>query len=225
MVIINDNLPELEKLYEKVNVFCDSGYHSENNIKAIIECGINTIFMTKQVSRQNNRENRESLEVLLTKTKKDEKLEISKDDCSRVENGYKCLFERDIKLIAVKLINSKDNKDPNLDSSLLKFDFIHHCVDCSGCLYIEKYGEKCSCYQIIDKKTPFEYFLTNDFITGKFSDDYADRFHISERVNAFFKGLEGILHLSGRSWQGVENEMLMMLFAHNIVKFENLIEL
>ena len=31
--------------------------------------------MTKQVSRQNNRENRESLEVLLTKTKKDEKLE------------------------------------------------------------------------------------------------------------------------------------------------------
>ena len=41
----------------------------------------------------------------------------------------------------------------------------------------------------------------------------------------FFKGLEGILHLSGRSWQGVENEMLMMLFAHNIVRFENLIEL
>lgn len=220
-----DNISELENLYENVKVICDSGFHSENNIQAAVEYAIKTIIMTKQLSRQNNRKKREELQVLLSKTRNDKKLEISKDDCLRVKDGYKCPFERDIKLFSVRLINSKYNKNPNLDPSLLKYEFLHQCVDCSDCPYIEKYGEKCRCYQIIDKKTPFEYQLTNDFISGKFTDDYSDRFHISEQVNAYFKGLDGILHLSGRSWQGVENEMLIMLFAHNVVRFENLIEL
>ena len=118
-----DNISELENLYENVKVICDSGFHSENNIQATVEYAIKTIIMTKQLSRQNNRKKREELQVLLSKTKNDKKLKITKDDCLKVKDGYKCPFERDIKLFSVRLINSKYNKTPILTHLYLNMNF------------------------------------------------------------------------------------------------------
>ena len=60
---------------------------SENNIQATVKYAIKTIIMTKQLSRQNNPKKRDEIQVLLSKTKNDKKLEMSKDDCLRVKDG------------------------------------------------------------------------------------------------------------------------------------------
>ena len=219
-----DNLPEIENLLKNIKIICDSGYHSLKNIKAAIDLELTLIFMTKQISRQNNNAHRKSLREILAGIKKDKIIDFTRKDCIRVDNGYNCPFERPVKLIKVRMINSKVNENQDLRADLLQFEFTHSCINCSDCPYVERYGKKCSCATIVDKTTPYEYFQTNAFVNGEFDEDYKDRFHIAERVNAFLKGTEGMLYLTGRDLQGVENEQLLMLSIQNYTIFRGLIE-
>ena len=218
-----DNIDQIENLLKDIKIICDSGYHSIKNIKAAIELELTLIFMTKQISRQNNKNKREDLREILSEVKNKE-IDFTKNHCNRLENAYECPFNRLVKLNKIRLINNKNNQDPSLPNELLEFEFIHSCVDCSGCPYVEKYGKKCKCAKIVDKTTPYEYFLTNSFVKGEYDSDYKDRFPIGERVNAFIKGVEGMLYLTGRDLQGVENEQLLMLSIQNFTIFEGLLQ-
>lgn len=220
-----DNIPEIENLLKDIKIICDSGYHSIKNIKAAIDLELTLIFMTKQISRQNNNNtHRKSLREILAGIKKDKIIDFTRKDCIRIENAYNCPFERPVKLIKVRMINSKEKKNQDLPADLLQFEFTHSCINCSDCPYVERYGKKCSCATIVDKTTPYEYFQTNAFVKGEFDKDYKDRFPIAERVNAFLKGTEGMLYLTGRDLQGVENEQLLMLSIQNYKIFLGLIQ-
>ena len=219
-----DNISEIENLLKNIKIICDSGYHSKENILAAINMELTLIFMTKQVARQNNRENRQDIREILAGVKKNKEIDFRRNDCDRVENGYICPHNRPIKLIKVRLINNKYNQNPNLPVELLQFEYTHSCIDCSNCPYVERYGKKCSCATVVDKSTPHEYSETNKFVKGEFDNDYKDRFPIAERVNAFLKGMEGMLYLTGRDLQGVENEQLIMLSIQNYKILQGLIE-
>ena len=219
-----DNLSEIKNLLKNIKIICDSGYHSKENILAAINMELTLIFMTKQISRQNNHENREDIREILAGIKKNKEIDFTKNDCERVENGYECPHNQPIKLIKVRLINNKYNRNKNLPPELLQFEYTHSCIDCSNCPYVERYGKKCSCATIVDKTTPYEYSHTNSFVKGEYDNDYKDRFPIAEGVNAFLKGTEGMLYLTGRDLQGVENEQLLMLSIQNFKIFQGLIE-
>ena len=218
-----DNIDEIENLLKDIQIFCDSGYHSFKNIKASIDLGLILIFMTKQIARQNNKSKRKDLREILSEVKNNKEIDFTKKDCLRLENAYKCPFNRLIQLNKIRLLNNKNNKDHTLPPELLEYEFTHSCVDCSDCPYVETYGKKCKCATIIDKTTPYEYFLTNSFVTGEYDSDYKDRFPIGERVNAFIKGIEGMLYLTGRDLQGVENEQLLILSIQNFTIFKGLL--
>lgn len=218
------NIEELKNLCEKMKLVCDSGYQTIENILYALNENISLIMMSRAVARQSNNKQREELLKILGNPKQEkEKENMSMKDCIRLENAFECPFKRLIKLMKIRYVNNEYNRNFKGNPLLTQFEFNHYCEDCSGCPFFEKYGEPCKCAHIKIITTAFEYNLANECIQDEFKEDYQDRFHISERINAYFKKY-GLLHLSGRNFDSVKNESIVLGIAHNIIRFDNLLE-
>lgn len=55
-----------------------------------------------------------------------------------------------------------------------------------------------------------------------YKDVYKDRFPISERVNAYIKGLKGIYHVKGHNLGSARNQITLVCLLHNIIRLENI---
>ena len=138
----------------------------------------------------------------------------------RVENGYLCPFGRLIKKNREYKTKSKYNEERKSDESLYEFCFIHECEDCTGCPYVNKYGEKCGCARIDDKISKYNYETTNKFVKGEYKEIYKDRLPISERINAFLKGLRGIYHVKGRDYHSAQIQIILACLLNNMIHLE-----
>ena len=92
----------------------------------------------------------------------------------------------------------------------------------SGWRHWEKYGKTCDCATIHVHVTRFKYESTEQFAKGEYSDIYKDRIHISERVNAYLKGLTGMFHVKGRNFKAAKIQIILTCLLHNIIRLENL---
>ena len=218
----NDNLEELEKLLDNVTLICDSGYFTNENIELCVVENVELVVMSKQVARQENNKKREAWNQKIRDVKNHKTDKVTKYLCIRIKNGYNCPFGRRIMLVHSYITNSKYNKDGWEDESLYEYCFVHECEDCTGCPYLEKYGKPCDCAVIHDRVTKFKYESTNEFVEGKYKETYKDRMPISERVNAFFKGLTGMYHVKGRDFKSAKNQVTLTNLLHNMIHLENI---
>lgn len=218
----NDNIDELENLLDKVTFICDSGYFTDSNIEACFIEGVELIVMSKQVARQENNKKREEWNRKICEVKNHKSDKVTKYLCIRVENGYLCPFNRLIKKIREYKTKSKYNEEKKPNESLYEFCFIHECEDCTGCPYVNKYGKKCDCARIDDRISKYKYETTNKFVKGEYIDIYKDRLPISERINAFLKGLEGIYHVKGRDYHSAQIQIILACLLNNIIRLERI---
>ena len=218
-----ENIDKLKNLLENVTFICDSGYFTNDNIEACFIENVELIVMSKQAARQENNKKREKWYEKIQDVKTHKSDKVSKKLCIRIKNGYICPFKRKILLTRQYKTNSKFNK--NLDTTdelLYEYCYVHECEDCTGCPYLEKYGKPCDCATINDRVTKFKYETTNEFVEGIHKEVYKDRIHISERVNAFLKGLTGMYHVKGRDYKSAKNQVLLADLLHNMIRFENI---
>ena len=218
----NEKIEELENLFEKVTFICDSGYFTDSNIEACFIEGVELIVMSKQAARQENNKKREEWYQKIRDIKNHKLDKVTKYLCIRVENGYLCPFNRLIKKIREYKTKSKYNEENKPDDSLYEFCFIHECEDCTGCPYVKKYGKKCDCARIEDRISKYKYETTNQFVKGEHKDIYKDRLPISERINAFLKGLNGMYHVKGRDYHSAQIQIILACLLSNIVHLERI---
>ena len=122
----------------------------------------------------------------------DEEIEKTyKKDMQRIWNGYLCKFNRPVLLTEKTPI--PDEKEKGLPRIATKMNFKYEAVDCSGCPYIEI----CKHRSFTEKISPYIFDSMNKFTQTFYQDLYMKRFHKSESVNGYFKGIDGILHLLG----------------------------
>ena len=218
----NEKIEELENLFDRVTFICDSGYFTDANIEACFVEGVELIVMSKQVARQENNKKREEWYRKIRDVKNHKSDKVTKYLCIRVENGYLCPFGRLIKKVDEYKTKSKYNKEKKVDESLYEFCFIHECEDCTGCPYVRKYGKKCNCARIDDRISKHKYETTNQFVRGEYKDIYKDRLPISERINAFIKGLDGIYHVKGRDYNSAQIQIILSCLWNNMVRLERI---
>ena len=87
---------------------------------------------------------------------------------------------------------------------------------------MKKYGKKCDCARIEDRISKYKYETTNQFVKGKHKDTYKDRLPISERINAFLKGLNGMYHVKGRDYHSAQIQIILACLLSNIVHLERI---
>lgn len=218
----NEKINELENLLDRVTFICDSGYFTDSNIEACIIEGVELIVMSKQVARQENNKKRENWYRKICDIKNHKSDKVTKYLCIRVEDGYLCPFNRLIKKVREYKTKSKYNDKNRVDESLYEFCFIHECEDCTGCPYVAKYGKKCDCARIDDRVSKRKYELTTQFVKGEYKDIYKDRLPISERINAFLKGLNGIYHVKGRDYHSAQIQIILACLWNNMVHLERI---
>ena len=76
--------------------------------------------------------------------------------------------------------------------------------------------------QFMIEFTKFKYESTEQFAKGKYTDIYKDRIHLSERVNAFIKGLTGMFHVKGSDYKDAKIQIILTGLLHNIIRLENI---
>lgn len=216
-----ENIDKLKNLLENVTFICDSGYFTNENIETCYIENVELIVMSKQAARQENNKKREKWNKKILDVKNHKIDKVTKYLCIRIKNGYLCPFNRKILLTRYYKTKSKYNENINsADELLYQYCFVHECEDCTGCPYVEKYGKPCDCATIHDRVSKFKYETTNEFVEGKYKEIYKGRFPISERVNAFLKGLTGTYHVKGRNYKSAKNQVIIADLLHNIIRFE-----
>ena len=216
-----ENLEKLKNLLDNVTFICDSGYFTDDNIEACFVENVELVVMSKQVARQENNKKRKDWYKKIQDVKNHKSDKVTKYLCIRIKNGYLCPFGRKIKLVRSYITKSKYNKSGWDDDLLYEYCFVHECEDCTGCPYLEKYGKTCDCAIIHDRITKFKYETTNQFVEGHYKEIYKDRIHISERVNAYLKGLKGIFHVKGRDYKSAKIQIILASLSHNMIRLEN----
>lgn len=214
---------EFENLIDYATFICDAGYFSNDNIEIADFNGLNFVVMSKQIARQNNNKNRKKWNLQLKDGKNNKKKDnVSKKQCIRIVDSYVCPFNRLITLDSHKLINGKYNQQSHITGDLMEYSFKFSCKDCSGCPFVEKYGEKCKCAEIEDRISMFMYNMTNEFAEGKYNDIYKERLPNSECINGFHKTKDSILKLLCRDFTANQNEMLLRNLLYNIIRLKDL---
>ena len=59
--------------------------------------------------------------------------------------------------------------------------------------------------------------LTMNLPMAIYKDVYKDRFPISERVNAYIKGLKGIYHVKGHNLRSARNQITLVFVYYTIL--------
>lgn len=214
---------EFENLIDQAIFICDSGYFSNDNFEIADFNDLNFIVISKQIARQNNNKKRKLWNIQLKDGKNNKKKDnVSKKQCIRIVDAYVCPNKRLIILDSCTLINGKYNRQSYISGDLREFSFKFSCKDCSGCPFVEKYGEKCKCAEIEDRMSLYMYKMTNAFAEGKYNEIYKDRFFNSECINGFHKTKDSILNLLCRDFTANQNEMLLRGLLYNITRLKEL---
>ena len=172
---------------------------------------------------KNNLKRKKWLENL-EKTKKNlDKDDVSKKLCIKIINAFVCPFERLIELTGEpRLLENEYNKREEIQGELLRYEFTYRCEDCSGCPFVEKYGKKCKCAEIIEEQSEFEFEMTNAFANGEYDEIYKKRMANSECINGFHKKKTSCLYLLCRDFTANINEMVFRNLLFNIIRLRNL---
>ena len=223
-----ENYGQLDDLFLKSNIWCDSGYDGEDNIKYIMTSKINFIILPKKLAKQINDALRKRNTTSSKKKNQKKNKTLKNDDdysikeCIRIIDGYLCPMGRPINLIDTILENSEYNKQKDLPEPLLRYHYIHKCEDCKGCPYYMKHEEPCSVANYKETTTQYKYELVNTFLSGKYDEGYTRRFPVSEGVNGYLKRKKGILCLYGNTLQAAKNHLLLKNTLYNIIRFVKL---
>ena len=214
---------EFENLIDQAIFICDSGYFSNDNFEIADFNDLNFIVMSKQMQDKITTKKRKIWNIQLKDGKNNKKKDkVSKKQCIRIVDAYICPNQKLITLDSSTLTNSKYNKQPHISGDLREFSFKFNCKDCSGCPFVEKYGEKCKCAKIEDRMSLYMYKMTNEFAEGKYNEIYKDRFPNSECINGFHKTKNSIFNLLCRDFTANQNELLLRGLLYNITRLKEL---
>lgn len=220
----NDELFDFENLLDHAIFICDAGYFTKENIETACFNDMEVVIMSRQIARQNNNLKREKWLKNLEKAKKNlKKDDVSKKLCIKIVNAFVCPFERLIELTGEpRLLENEYNKRKEIQGELLRYEFTYRCKDCSGCPFVEKYGKKCKCAEIIEEQSEFEFEMTNAFANGEYDTIYKKRMANSECINGFHKKKTSCLYLLCRDFTANINEMVFRNLLFNLIRLRNL---
>jgi len=215
------NEKEIKNMLKKAMVVCDSGYASEENITYICENDIRSLIMPKITSIYINNKMKsfdEKLEELSSEIEilDEENTEIEttrKKDMSRIWDGYICKFNRPVMFTEKTPI--PDEIEKGLPKRATKANYKYKALDCSGC----PYRDVCKHKSFTEKISPYIYESMNKFTQKFYQELYMQRFHKSESINGYFKGINGILHLLGTNDKAITNEMHLRNTIYNTIHF------
>lgn len=215
------NEKEIKNMLKKAMVVCDSGYASEENITYICENDIRSLIMPKITSIYINNKMKsfdEKLEELSSEIEilDEENTEIEttrKKDMSRIWDGYNCKFNRPVMFTEKTPI--PDEIEKGLPKRATKANYKYKALDCSGC----PYRDVCKHKSFTEKISPYIYESMNKFTQKFYQELYMQRFHKSESINGYFKGINGILHLLGTNDKAITNEMHLRNTIYNTIHF------
>ena len=216
-----NNEKEIKNMLKKAMVVCDSGYASEENITYICENDIRSLIMPKITSIYINNKMKsfdEKLEELSSEIEilDEENTEIEttrKKDMSRIWDGYNCKFNRPVMFTEKTPI--PDEIEKGLPKRATKANYKYKALDCSGC----PYRDVCKHKSFTEKISPYIYESMNKFTQKFYQELYMQRFHKSESINGYFKGINGILHLLGTNDKAITNEMHLRNTIYNTIHF------
>ena len=216
-----NNEKEIKNMLKKAMVVCDSGYASEENITYICENDIRSLIMPKITSIYINNKMKsfdEKLEELSSEIEilDEENTEIEttrKKDMSRIWDGYICKFNRPVMFTENTPI--PDEIEKGLPKRATKANYKYKALDCSGC----PYRDVCKHKSFTEKISPYIYESMNKFTQKFYQELYMQRFHKSESINGYFKGINGILHLLGTNDKAITNEMHLRNTIYNTIHF------
>lgn len=216
-----NNEKEIKNMLKKAMVVCDSGYASEENITYICENDIRSLIMPKITSIYINNKMKsfdEKLEELSSEIEilDEENTEIEttrKKDMSRIWDGYICKFNRPV--MCTEKTPIPDEIEKGLPKRATKANYKYKALDCSGC----PYRDVCKHKSFTEKISPYIYESMNKFTQKFYQELYMQRFHKSESINGYFKGINGILHLLGTNDKAITNEMHLRNTIYNTIHF------
>lgn len=216
-----NNEKEIKNMLKKAMVVCDSGYASEENITYICENDIRSLIMPKITSIYINNKMKsfdEKLEELSSEIEilDEENTEIEttrKKDMPRIWDGYICKFNRPVMFTEKTPI--PDEIEKGLPKRATKANYKYKALDCSGC----PYRDVCKHKSFTEKISPYIYESMNKFTQKFYQELYMQRFHKSESINGYFKGINGILHLLGTNDKAITNEMHLRNTIYNTIHF------
>ena len=216
-----NNEKEIKNMLKKAMVVCDSGYASEENITYICENDIRSLIMPKITSIYINNKMKsfdEKLEELSSEIEilDEENTEIEttrKKDMSRIWDGYNCKFNRPVMFTEKTPI--PDEIEKGLPKRATKANYKYKALDCSGC----PYRDVCKHKSFTEKISHYIYESMNKFTQKFYQELYMQRFHKSESINGYFKGINGILHLLGTNDKAITNEMHLRNTIYNTIHF------
>ena len=215
------NEKEIKNMLKKAMLVCDSGYASEENITYICENDIRSLIMPKITSIYINNKMKsfdEKLEELSSEIEilDEENTEIEttrKKDMSRIWDGYICKFNRPVMFTEKTPI--PDEIEKGLPKRATKANYKYKALDCSGC----PYRDVCKHKSFTEKISPYIYESMNKFTQKFYQELYMQRFHKSESINGYFKGINGILHLLGTNDKAITTEMHLRNTNYNTIHF------
>ncbi len=215
------NYNQIKNMLDKAMLVCDSGYSSEENIVYICENDIRSLIMPKITSIYiNNKmksfdEKLEELsgEITIIDEENSEIETTRKKDMSRIWGGYLCKFNRQV--LFTECTPIPDEVAKGLPKRATKAKYKYKALDCSGC----PYQKICKHKSFTEKISPYIYDSMNKFTQKFYQDLYMKRFHKSESINGYFKGINGILHLLGTNDKAITNEMHLRNTIYNTIHF------
>ncbi len=215
------NEKEIKNMLKKAMLVCDSGYASEENIVYISKNNIKSLVMPKITSIYINNKMKsfdEKLEELSDENdiidEENMGMETTrKKDMQRIWNGYLCKFNRPV--LFTKRTPIPDEIAKGLPKRATKANYKYESSDCSGC----PYQDVCKHKSFTEKISPYIYESMNKFTQKFYQKLYMQRFHKSESINGYFKGINGILHLLGTNDKAITNEMHLRNTIYNTIHF------
>ena len=136
-----------------------------------------------------------------------------KKDMSRIWDGYICKFNRPV--MCTEKTPIPDEIEKGLPKRATKANYKYKALDCSGC----PYRDVCKHKSFTEKISPYIYESMNKFTQKFYQELYMQRFHKSESINGYFKGINGILHLLGTNDKAITNEMHLRNTIYNTIHF------
>lgn len=215
------NEKEIKNMLKKAMLVCDSGHASEENIVYISKNNIKSLVMPKITSIYINNKMKsfdEKLEGLSDENdiidEENMGMETTrKKDMQRIWNGYLCKFNHPV--LFTKRTPIPDEIAKGLPKRATKANYKYESSDCSGC----PYQDVCKHKSFTEKISPYIYESMNKFTQKFYQELYMQRFHKSESINGYFKGINGILHLLGTNDKAITNEMHLRNTIYNTIHF------
>ena len=207
------NYREIEKRIREHILIADSGYFSTENLYYLFINKINALIMPKKLSEDHN--NKLRSENGIEEKRKDSSIK----GFERVKNGYICPDKRFMRLIKVKTVkHRKPHPDDGLPDNCKEKRYYFETYSCKGCSNIET----CKHKTLVIKSTDLNFEMTEQFLDKRRNIHYKSRFSISEGINGFLKGDNGVLKLIGTTDNAVNNEIQLRNTIYNLTRLINL---